>query len=308
MRSARKGKRIMGYKVDNAIIMAAGCSNRFAPLSYEKPKALIDVRGEILIERQIRQLLEAGIKTIVLVTGYKQEQFYYLKDKFGLILIENKDYSVRNNHSSIYAARDYLKNTYICSSDNYFTHNPFEPEVEAPYYAAVFAPGKTDEWCLQTDADDYITGIRIGGERQWYMLGHVFWNGDFSRRFLRILEDEYNKAETIKKLWEDIYREHIDQLRLKIRRYDKDQIYEFDSLDELRLFDEKYRTNSGSAIMAKLSGAFQCPEGSITELKPLKDPGDHVIGVIFSHDHKRYQFLYKTEKIMLVSAKADRWE
>ena len=41
----------MGYKVDNAIIMAAGTASRFAPLSYEKPKALIEVKGEILIER-----------------------------------------------------------------------------------------------------------------------------------------------------------------------------------------------------------------------------------------------------------------
>ena len=47
-------------KVDNAIIMAAGTASRFAPLSYEKPKALIEVHGEVLIERQIRQLREAG--------------------------------------------------------------------------------------------------------------------------------------------------------------------------------------------------------------------------------------------------------
>ena len=52
-------------KVDNAIIMAAGTSSRFAPLSYEKPKALIEVRGEVLIERQIRQLREAGIEEVV---------------------------------------------------------------------------------------------------------------------------------------------------------------------------------------------------------------------------------------------------
>ena len=52
----------MSYQTDNAVIMAAGISSRFAPLSYEKPKALMEVKGEILIERQIRQLLEAGIQ------------------------------------------------------------------------------------------------------------------------------------------------------------------------------------------------------------------------------------------------------
>ena len=56
-------------KVDNAIILAAGVSSRFAPISYERPKALIEVKGEVLIERQIRQLKEAGIPEIYVVTG-----------------------------------------------------------------------------------------------------------------------------------------------------------------------------------------------------------------------------------------------
>ena len=79
----------MSYKVDNAIIMAAGTSSRFAPLSYEMPKALIEVKGEILIERQIRQLQQAGIRQIIVVVGYKKEQFEYLNNKFGVVIVEN---------------------------------------------------------------------------------------------------------------------------------------------------------------------------------------------------------------------------
>lgn len=60
------------YKVTNAVVMAAGLSQRFAPLSYERPKGLLKVRGEILIERQIRQLLDAGISDITVVVGYKR--------------------------------------------------------------------------------------------------------------------------------------------------------------------------------------------------------------------------------------------
>ena len=48
----------------NAIILAAGKSNRFVPFTYERPKGLFRVKGEILIERQIEQLKEAGIKDI----------------------------------------------------------------------------------------------------------------------------------------------------------------------------------------------------------------------------------------------------
>ena len=53
----------------NAIIMAAGMSSRFAPLSLETPKALLNVKDEIMIERQIGQLREAGIDEIVIVVG-----------------------------------------------------------------------------------------------------------------------------------------------------------------------------------------------------------------------------------------------
>ena len=91
----------MSYKVDNAIIMAAGTSSRFAPLSYEMPKALIEVKGEILIERQIRQLQQAGIRQIIVVVGYKKEQFEYLNNKFGVVIVENEEYLSRNNNGSI---------------------------------------------------------------------------------------------------------------------------------------------------------------------------------------------------------------
>ena len=64
------------YEVKNAIIMAAGLSSRFAPISYEKPKGVLKVRGEVLIERQIHQLMEAGITDITVVVGYKKEYFF----------------------------------------------------------------------------------------------------------------------------------------------------------------------------------------------------------------------------------------
>ena len=174
----------MSIKVDNAVIMAAGTSSRFAPLSYERPKALIEVRGEILIEREIKQLKDAGIDEIILVTGYMKEQFGYLKDKFGIELVNNPDYLVRNNNSTLWAVKDRLRNTYICSSDNYFSEDPFEKEVDYPYYAAVYSKGETAEWCMTEDKDGWIDSVTIGGHDAWYMLGHAFWDETFSRKFI----------------------------------------------------------------------------------------------------------------------------
>ena len=86
-----------------------------------------------------------------MVVGYKKEQFEYLRDKFGITIVANNDYLTRNNNASIHAVKKYLKNTYICSSDNYFTENPFESEVEDSYYAALYANGDTTEWCMEED-------------------------------------------------------------------------------------------------------------------------------------------------------------
>ncbi len=117
------------YKVKNAVIMAAGMSSRFVPLSYEKPKALLKVKGEVLIEREIKQLQEAGITDITVVVGYLKEQLFYLGDKYNVNIVINDDYYRYNNTSTQICVADRLDNTYICSSDNYFTENSFEPYV-----------------------------------------------------------------------------------------------------------------------------------------------------------------------------------
>ena len=73
---------------------------------YSMPKGLYIKNGETLIERQIRQLREAGITDITVVVGYKQEMYFFLEDKWGVELVVNPDlkknnvYSLfRHNHS-----------------------------------------------------------------------------------------------------------------------------------------------------------------------------------------------------------------
>ena len=110
----------------NAIILAAGKSNRFAPFTYEKPKGLFCVKGEILIERQIEQLISAGVDEIIIVIGYMKEKFFYLEQKYKEVkLIVNNTFASKGNIYSMYVAREYLKNTYICCADHYFIENPF---------------------------------------------------------------------------------------------------------------------------------------------------------------------------------------
>lgn len=282
-------------KVNNAVILAAGTASRFAPLSYEKPKALIEVRGEVLIERQIEQLREAGISEIIIVTGYKAEDFNYLKDKYGVILVNNPYFLTRNNNASIYAVKNYLKNTYICSSDNYFLENPFMSDADASFYSCVYVDGKTEEWCV-CENNGKITDVTIGGYNSWVMLGHVFWSDDFSKRFINILENEYENEETYNKLWETIYIEHIDELCLNIKKYPKDYIFEFDTLDELRTFDESYWCDTRSTILKQCAKELGIEEKDIKNVKTIKNQNE-AIGFTFESKEK-YKYYYKTMKLV----------
>ena len=177
-------------KKRNAIIMAAGTSSRFVPLSAECPKGLVEVKGEVLIERQIRQLIEAGITDISLVVGSKADMFDYLRGKYGVKIVLNEDFARYNNTSSLIRVIDKLNNTFVCSSDNYFPENVFLKDSEDSYYSTLYAEGDTNEYCVTTNADDYITDVRVGGRDAWYMVGHVFFNQEFSEAFRRIMIED----------------------------------------------------------------------------------------------------------------------
>ena len=58
-----------------AIILAAGFGMRMVPINTEMPKGLLEVNGEPLIERIIKQLHEVGIKEIYVVVGLVSIRF-----------------------------------------------------------------------------------------------------------------------------------------------------------------------------------------------------------------------------------------
>ena len=259
----------------NAIIMAAGTSSRFVPLSFEKPKGLLNVKEEILIERQIKQLKEANIDEIIIVVGYKKEQYFYLKDKYNVKIVINDDYDKYNNTSSLIKVLNEIDNTFICSCDNYFTENVYEN-------------GKTNEYCVFFNENEVINRVEIGGKDSYIMLGHVYFNSKFSKKFKEILKKEYSESERCRKeLWEQLYMRHIEKLPLKIKKYKKDVIYEFDSLDELREFDKNYK--SDSKILKEIQTYLKCEENELSGFKLLKNEKD-IYSFSFMYNDRIFEY------------------
>jgi choline kinase len=84
-----------------AIILAAGCGLRLNQHTKDIPKALLDLNGKSILERQISLLREYGVNEIFVVTGYKREK-YVLKD---IEYIFNPRYSETEQLASMMVAR-----------------------------------------------------------------------------------------------------------------------------------------------------------------------------------------------------------
>lgn len=255
----------------NAIILAAGKSSRFAPFTYEKPKALFCVKGEILIERQIEQLRAAGISDICIVVGYMKEKFFYLEQKYGVKLIVNNEFGKKGNLYSLYAAREHLLNTYICCGDHYFIHNPFlyENKDNHSYRACAYQSGKFREFAVECSDADVITEMTVGGKDSLAMVGHAYMNENFSRIYRKLMELEINDFGVASLFWEEFYAKHSRQLTFYKLEFEPNEILEFDNIEDLREFDSEFLLNVDSEIITNISRTLHCDPNAIDDISVI---------------------------------------
>lgn len=259
-------------KVRNAVILAAGAATRFVPLSLEQPKGLYEVNGQRLIDRQIEQLLEAGISDVTLVLGYKKEMFYYLKEKYGVKFIINRSFLVKNNIESLRLAKDIMGDTYVCSSDDYFVANPFKEEEPYSFYAGHRVGYKTNEMYVDLDNQGRIINMEKGRNAGRILLGHSFWNKEFCESFFTLVEADKDKGRYTNSFWEWLVKDNLNVLpEFHFKEYPLGYIHEFDYFEELREFDKTYVANSNSKIIANIKSVFHCGDEDIIAFRCINE-------------------------------------
>lgn len=250
----------------NAIILAAGFGMRMIPINREIPKGLLQVKGEILIERLIRQLHEAGMTEIYIVVGFMKEQYEYLIDRYQVKLIVNPDYSRKNNLHSLLRAAEYLANSYIIPCDIRCEKNPFHKyELYSWYMVSNLQSGEST---VKINRKKEL--VRIGSKEHEgnAMIGICYLERTQSSairdNLLRLSEDiHYNNA-----FWEDALF-CPEPIPIQANLTDASDVAEINTYEQLRDIDSTSR-HLDSDIIRLLAGILHTTTDEITEIGVLK--------------------------------------
>ena len=121
------------------VILAAGQGKRLLPLTTEVPKALLDIGGKTLIERQIEAFAAKDLKDFTVVTGYgaarMEEALVKISQSLGVAIatVFNPFYAVADNLASCWMARGVMTGDFIqVNGDNVFRSDLVEKLLAAP--------------------------------------------------------------------------------------------------------------------------------------------------------------------------------
>lgn len=264
MKPTDKAKKELSAKSPkNAIILAAGFGMRMVPINTQTPKALMEIKGEVLIERIIRQLHEVNIKEIYVVVGYMKDRFEYLIDEFGVELIINEIYSEKNNLHSLNLAAKYLSNSYIIPCDIWCCNNPYSMKELYSWYM------------INSDEDfDSTVDLNRKGELEIVknsgkcMIGIAYLvekDAEIVRKRLDFLDRDRKYNDTF---WEECI---IDgrTLLTYARVVNSSDYVEINTYEQLREFDQN-SSHLKSNELSIIADSLNVKEMEINEIKVLK--------------------------------------
>ena len=89
-----------GEEAPRAVILAAGFEPQLMPLIQDRPKTMLDVKGQTILERQVAALGAFGVRDVTVVRGYKKEQVVVP----GVRYVDNDRYGETGELHSLFSA------------------------------------------------------------------------------------------------------------------------------------------------------------------------------------------------------------
>lgn len=149
------------------IILAAGQGKRLLPLTADVPKALLDIGGKTLIERQVEAFAANGLRDFVVVTGYAADKMEHAlaliaaRLDVSITTVFNPFYAVADNLASCWLLRNHMDRDFIqVNGDNVFRGDLVARLLEPTKQNIIVAVNRKDVF----DADDMkvmLDGARL---------------------------------------------------------------------------------------------------------------------------------------------------
>lgn len=183
---------------ENAVILAAGYGMRMVPINTEEPKGLLEVKGETLIERLIKQLHEVGVQDIKIVVGFMKEHYEFLIDKYNVKLVVNSHYKDWNNIYSLFLVKDDISDTYVLPCDVWFEKNPFSTVEDESWYLFGEEQVSGSNWQVKNNEK-----VRFNSSKGNKMIGLAYLNEMQGKNISKLLEKSIEEKQYAS-FWEDV--------------------------------------------------------------------------------------------------------
>ena len=249
----------------NAIILAAGFGMRMVPINLTTPKAFLEVNGEKLIERTIRQLKDAGVQDITVVVGFMKDSFEYLIDEYGVDLVYNPEFASANNIRSLGLVLSKLSNTYIIPCDIWCDRNPFRRN-------------ELYSWYMVSDLIDEESTVRVNRKMELVtvsedepgngMIGISYLLDDDAAVVRTRMEKLLSTGKHDDAFWETALYDR-DRMFIRARVVHSTDAVEINTYEQLRELDSHSNQLKSDAIRT-IAEALDCGEQDVKEITVLK--------------------------------------
>lgn len=233
------------------LILAAGMGKRLGKYTEDQTKCMVKVNNKTLIEYALDSLISAGIKSVILVVGYKAQK---LKDFLGnsyksieITYVDNEIYDKTNNIYSLWLAKEYLvkDDTLLLESDLIFEDSIIKDLIKdaSPSLAVV---AKYEPWMDGTvtllDKEDNITSFIPKANFNWNHIENYYktvniykFSKEFSSKYYTPFLEAYISALGNNEYYEQVLKviASLDDITLKALTITHKKWYEIDDIQDL---------------------------------------------------------------------------
>lgn len=264
-----------------AVILAAGMGKRLKELTKNNTKCMVEVNGEKLIDRVLRQLDKQNLSKIVLVVGYEGQKLIdhisTLSDiKTKIEFIDNPIYDKTNNIYSLWLAKDELlsDDTLLLESDLIFEDKVLENLINDPCDTIALVD-KYESWmdgtCVMIDEDKHITRFISGKELnydktdKYYKTVNIYkFSKEFSKTHYVPFLEAYSKALGNNEYYEQVLKviSILDNKSIEAKPLNGEKWYEIDDVQDLDIAESMFASDEerNKKMASRYGGYWRYPK------------------------------------------------